>query len=180
MRNPTLCLVYSLLMVGVYAQDDLSYPDLIERMYDLEYVARLPVEGESSGNFSSYDRQSLYDEETKSYINWDANGDGTRFIRKENEGIVVFEKEGPGVIWRVWSALALDGHIKIYVDHQSTPIINQAFSDFFEQLNEEGIQLPQALPGYPSINLPNLMSTLSRGRNRYIPIPYREHCKIVL
>ena len=53
-------------------------------------------------------------------------------------------------------------------------------SDFFEQINEDGIELPKELPGYPSINLPNLMPTLSRGRNRFIPIPYQKHCKIVL
>ena len=168
------------MMVNVSAQDRLTYPDLVARLCDLEYLALPPASGETSGNFSSYDRQSQYDEETETYINWDANADGTGFIKHENEGIVVFEKEGPGVIWRVWSALALDGHIKIYVDHHEVPIIDQPFSDFFEQLNEVGIELPEALPGIPSVNLPNLMPTLSRGRNRFIPIPYKEHCKVVL
>ena len=96
----------------------------------------------------------------------------------EDSSIVVFEKKGPGVIWRVWSALALKGHVEIYVDYEEDPIIDQEFDDFFEQINEDGIILPKSLPGYPSVNLPNLTPTLSRGRNRWIPIPFQKHCKI--
>lgn len=180
MKNIIQTTFFILVTVAASAQDRLSYPDLVGRLYDLEYLALPPDKGETSGNFSSYDRRSQYDEETETYINWDANADGTGFIRREDDGIVVFEQEGPGVIWRFWSALALKGHIKIYVDHQTVPIIDQPFSDFFEQLNEEGIELPEALPGYPSVNLPDLMPTLSRGRNRFIPIPYKKHCKVVL
>ena len=163
-----------------FSQEKLTYPDLVKRLYDMEYLATPPEHGEQSGNFSSFDRSSSYNPKTETYDQWEAGNDGTGYIRKEGNGIVVFEKDGPGVIWRVWSALALSGHIKIYVDHQEQPIIDMSFSDFFEQINEDGIELPKELPGYPSINLPNLMPTLSRGRNRFIPIPYQKHCKIVL
>ena len=57
------------------------------------------------------------------------------------------------------------------------------YSNFFDQINEYGIETPKSwgsLSSYPSVNLPNLMPTLSRGRNRFIPIPYNKHCKIVL
>ncbi len=174
-----LCIAFLFFNGKLSSQDNMSYVDLINRLHDMEYLATPPSPGENSGSFSSYDRRARYDEETNLYEEWDANGDGTGFIREEGESIVVFEKDGPGVIWRVWSALALDGHIKIYVDHEEVPIVDMRFSDFFEQIVEDGIELPKGLPGYPSINLPNLMPTLSRGRNRWIPIPYQKHCKIV-
>ena len=175
-----LLLVLFFLPLASLGQKKITYPELINRLVDLEYLAKPPLNGEVSGSFSSYDRKSKYDFDTKSYINWHANGDGTGYVRKENNNIVVFEQDGPGVIWRVWSALALSGHIKIYIDNQKTPIIDQPFSDFFEQLNEENVELPKNLPGLPSVNLPELMSTLSRGRNRFIPIPFQKNCKIIL
>ena len=168
-----------LLPIVFFGQVKISYPKLVNRMIDLEYLATIPLKGEFSGNFSSYDRKSKYDTLSNTYKNWDANADGTGYVRNENDNIVVFEKDGPGVIWRFWSALALSGKIKIYVDHDTQPIIDQPFAEFFELLDEEGVELPKSLPGLPSINLPELMSTLSRGRNRFIPIPFKKHCKIV-
>ena len=178
MKN--LILILLLAPANFFGQNRITYPELVNRLTDLEYLANPPMDGEISGNFSSYDRNSKYDINTNSYSNWDANRDGTGYIRKINNDIVVFEQDGPGVIWRVWSALPLSGHIKIYIDNKVLPIIDQPFSDFFEQLNEENIELPKNLPGIPSINLPELMSTLSRGRNRFIPIPFQKNCKIIL
>ncbi len=152
------------------AQDTLSYTDLIDRLYDMEYLASPPKIGEESGSFSSYDRRSHYDPKTDVYKQWAANGDGSGFIRKEGEDIVVFEKDGPGVIWRFWSALAEEGHIKIYVDHAEEPIIDKPFKDFFEKFEDD----------IPPMNLPNMVMTLSRGRNHWLPIPFNKHCKIVL
>ena len=156
--------------VMAFPQVKLTYPDVIKRLYDMEYLATPPGKGEQSGNFSSFDRQATYSPTTKTYENWGANSDGTGFIRKEGNGIVVFEKDGPGVIWRVWSALAQNGNIKIYIDHAAKPVYDKPFKDFFEKFDEL----------LPPINLPNLSMTLSRGRNRFIPIPFNKHCKIVL
>ncbi|MEM7369680.1 MAG: DUF2961 domain-containing protein [Bacteroidota bacterium] len=167
---------------GIYLGPELkrySYPDLVNKLYDMEQLAVPPVAAEASGNFSSYDRKSQYDPQTETYVNWTANRDGTGFVRKEGNGIVIFDKTGPGVIWRVWSALAQTGHIKIYIDFADEPVVDMPFSDFFDKINDDGPP-PKSLPGIPSINLPNLMPTLSRGRNRFIPIPYQRHCKIVL
>jgi len=166
-----LILVLSIGMSTVaLAQETLTYPDLVARLYDMEYVATPPQPGEQSGNFSSFDRRSTYEASSKTYDQWGANGDGNGFIREEGDGIVVFEKEGPGVIWRFWSALAIDGVIKVYIDHATEPAISTSFRDFFEKFD--------AL--IPMINIPNLAMTLSRGRNRWMPIPFNSHCKIVL
>ena len=82
----------------------LSFKDLINRLDNLSELAAPPMTGESSGAQTSYNRDSIYNETTGGYENWDENRDGEGFIRKEGDSFVVFEADGPGVIWRVWSA----------------------------------------------------------------------------
>jgi hypothetical protein len=148
----------------------LTYPALVRRLYDLRALAEPPRPGECSGCFSSYDRRSRYNSASGQYEDWDANRDGSGYIRKEGEGIVVFEADGPGVIWRVWSALPEAGHIRIYIDGSDEATIDCPFHDFFSTFGDE----------MPPLNFPDLAPTLSRGRNRFIPIPYNRQCKIVL
>lgn len=84
----------------------MTYQDLLNRVDDLRLLAVPPVPGEASGCMSSYDRRSRYDPDTDTYEDWDANDDGTGYIRRLDDGtIVAFEADGPGVIWRIWSAL---------------------------------------------------------------------------
>ena len=149
----------------------LTYHDLVQRLTDLRRLADPPIVGERSGTFSSYDRRSRFDATTQQYIDWDANDDGTGYIRREDEYIVVFEQTGPGVIWRVWSAFAAHGHIQIFIDGSDEPVVDMPCSDFFGRhpapLNPMGIT-----------NVPELTPTLSRGRNRFLPIPFQHACKI--
>ena len=148
----------------------LTYCDLIDRLTNLERLAQPPLGGERTGTFSSYDRASQYDSESGQYLDWDANNDGSGYIRKEGDSIVAFESDGPGVIWRVWSALPKLGHIRISIVHQPQPVVDLPFRDFFERF---GVEIPP-------LNLPELAPTLSRGRNRFIPIPFNQHCKVLL
>jgi hypothetical protein len=147
-----------------------TYRDLVRRLYDLELLAIPPDPEEQAGSFSSYDRSSVFNPETRLYENWGANDDGGGYIRKEGDGIVALELDGPGVIWRVWSAMPGSGHIRIFLDHGKEPVIDRPFRNYFEMFSDEGC---------PS-NFPNLTPTLSRGRNCYIPIPFQKHCKVVL
>lgn len=147
-----------------------SYEDLLAKMSDLRMLAVPPEEGEKGGCFSSYDRHSVYNEDGDCYENWHANEDNNGFICSEPDGNVVFDMEGPGVIWRVWSALALEGNIRVYIDDMENPVIRMPFRLFFERFYHVEF----------ASNFPNLMPTLSRGRNRWIPIPFNRHCKIVL
>ncbi|EON99204.1 hypothetical protein UCRPA7_5218 [Phaeoacremonium minimum UCRPA7] len=147
-----------------------TYSDLIYRLNDLERLANPPRKGERGGCMSSYDRRSRYDPDTDTYIDWDANDDGTGYIRKEDDWIVAFEQEGPGVIWRVWSAKADTGNIQIFIDDATEPVVDEPFRDLFEKFNND----------FPPMNFPSLVPTLSRARNRFIPIPYNRSCKIRL
>ena len=118
------------------AQESLTYIDLIQRLTDLEHLATLPAPGEKCIQWSSYDRRSKYDKKSGKYIDWSANGDGDGIIRKEGDKEVLAEIEGPGVIWRIWSALAESGHVRIYLDGSTIPSIDMGFKAYFDTRNK--------------------------------------------
>ena len=62
-----------------------------------------PEKGEKSGCFASWDRAARYDEAASKYVKWYANGDGNGFINRV--GTTMMKMDGPGVIWRIWSAI---------------------------------------------------------------------------
>ncbi|NLH41478.1 MAG: DUF2961 domain-containing protein [Planctomycetes bacterium] len=143
----------------------LTYIDLVSRLTDLEYPATLPVPGEKCLQWSSWDRASRYDEAAGKYVKWDANGDGNGIIRKEGDELVFAEIEGPAVIWRIWSALAKEGHVKIYLDGQAEPAVDLPFIGYFNRENTPFV-------------FPALVHEAARGQNCYVPIPFQKSCKI--
>jgi hypothetical protein len=144
----------------------LTYVDLVHRLTDLEYLATIPAPGEACAQWSSYDRRSRYDAVTDKYVGWDANGDGNGIIRKEGNTFVLAEMEGPGCIWRIWSATAAEGHVRIYLDGAAEPVVDLPFKGYFDCQNAP-------------FTRPALVHTVSRGWNNYTPIPYQKSCKIV-
>lgn len=147
-----------------------TYADLVGRLVDLEHLAVLPQQGETCAQWSSWDRASKYDQATGKYVRWDANGDGQGIIRREGEQVVMAEMEGPGCIWRTWSALAQKGHVKIYLDGSTEPTVDLPFEHYFD-----GKHAPF---NYPLISY-RLEDLGCRGQNLYVPIPYQKSCKIV-
>ncbi|MGQ9573832.1 MAG: glycoside hydrolase family 172 protein [Thermoguttaceae bacterium] len=152
------------------AQEQFSYADLVRQLIDLERLALLPAEGETCRQWSSYDRASQYDETSGKYVRWDANGDGHGIIRREGRQQVFAEMEGPGCIFRIWSALPQEGRVKIFLDSSDKPVVDMPFADYFDGKHEP-------------FNWPQLSYRLedvgSRGQNLYFPIPYQKSCKIV-
>jgi hypothetical protein len=145
----------------------LTYVDLVRRLTDLEQLALLPEPGEKTAQWSSYDRASRYDEKSGKYIRWDANGDGDGIIRKENGKLVLAEMQGPGCIWRTWSATPKEGHVRIYLDGTTEPVVDLPFAGYFDGKNE-----PFTRPAL-------VHTTRANGWNNYTPIPYQKSCKIV-
>ena len=167
------CLVLASFVVAAAtarAEEKYTYPDLVRRLTDLERLAVLPVPGETCQQWSSYDRKSRYDEATGKYVDWAANQDGNGIIRQEGEQIVMAEMEGPGCIWRVWSARTGKGHVKIYLDGAAQPAVDLPFADYFT-----GKQAPF---NFPALSY-RLEDQGSRGMNLYVPMPYQKSCKIV-
>lgn len=161
-----LCLLVPQFAVAAPAPT-LTYVDLVHRLTDLEGLATLPLPGEKGALFSSYDRASQYDAATGKYVKWDANGDGGGIIRMEGDEAVLAEMTGPGCIWRTWSATPGDGHVKIYLDGATTPVVDLPFKAYFDHQN--------APFTYPTL----VHTTTANGYNSYVPIPYQKSCKIV-
>ncbi len=145
---------------------NLSYVDLVRRITDLTYLATLPATDDQCAQWSSYDRKSRYDAATGKYLNWDANGDGNGIIRREGDTEVMAEMEGPGCIWRIWSAMPQDGHVRIYLDGAAEPVLDLPFKGYFDGKNAP-------------FTRKSLVHTVARGWNNYTPIPYQKSCKIV-
>ena len=146
-----------------------TYPQLVKRMTDLHELAKLPPKGETTSLASSYDRTSKYDAETDKYIGWAANGDGNGIIRMEGDEAVLMDVQGPGCIWRTWSATAAAGHVKIYLDGATTPTVDLPFKGYFDG---------QTAP----FNRPNLVyipSEAAHGFDNFTPMPFQKSCKIV-
>ncbi|MEK7951104.1 DUF2961 domain-containing protein [Luteolibacter soli] len=158
----------ALLMVGLVASsraETLSYGQVVDRLTSLERLASPVILGERTGASTSHDRGSAYDAASGTYRNWSANDDGLGFIRKEGSDQVMVDLEGPGVLWRVWSAKPEQGHIRIFLDGSTTPVVDKSFRSFSDDLEKE---------------YPGLAMTLSRGRNEFVPIPFAKSCKVVM
>jgi hypothetical protein len=161
----SLCLAI-ILAAPLFGAETLTYVDLIKRLTDLERLAVLPAPGEACAQWSSYDRKSRYDEAAGKYVAWDANGDGNGIIRKEGDKSVFAEMEGPGCIWRIWSAAPKEGHVQIYLDGATEPAVDLPFMAYFDKKNAPFTRSA-------------LVHTTARGWNNYVPIPYQKSCKIV-
>lgn len=86
-------------------------------------------------------------------------------MRREGEFYVAAEVDGPGVLWRFWSAMPGLGHVRIFIDGNKKPVIDKPFREYFAEFEKTYL---------------NLLVTLSRGRNRFIPIPFQKSCKVLL
>jgi len=148
------------------AERTLSYVDLVHKLTDLEGLAVLPPAGETCRQWSSYDRAAQYDQQSDKYLNWGANGDANGIIRQDGDVAVLAEMDGPGCIWRIWSAAPRKGHVKIYLDGASEPAVDLPFIGYFDGKS-------------PPFTYSALVHTASRGQNSCLPIPYQKSCKIV-
>ena len=158
--------------------EDLTFADLCARYTDMEHLAVLPKDGEVGGLASSYDRSSQYDAAKDQYIKWDANADGSGIVREEGDQQVLADIKGAGCIWRIWSAAPGQGHVKIYLDGSTTPVIDTAFEDWFDHRKFFGAwtNLVYMHAGEVTEGPGN---DYDPGGNIYIPIPFQKSCKIV-
>lgn len=144
-----------------------SYVNLIGTLTNLEQLATLPLLGEKSAQWTSQDRSSTYNSGTGQYVNWGANDDFAGNLGPQPDGgIVLAQMNGPGCLWRIWSAQVGAGHVKIFLNGASTPAVDLSFQDYFN-----GSKFP--------FNYPALTYVASGGFNSYLPIPYNVSCKVV-
>lgn len=161
-----MAVVQIMVCVICVGAEEFTYVDLINRLTDLEQLAVLPVAGEKCEQWSSYDRASKYDAVADKYINWDANGDGTGIIAREGDTQVFADIDGPGVIWRIWSAKDGPGHVKIYLDGGEKPAVDLPFTAYFDLKHKP-------------FTRPALVHKTALGLNNYTPIPFQKSCRII-
>ena len=178
MARILLCLGLAAIVAHPLHGQTLTYADLCARYTDLEHLSVLPADGEIGGIATSYDRASQYDSTKDQYLHWDANADGTGFVREEGDGQVLADIKGCGCIWRIWSADQTTGHVKIYLDGSPTPTVDMPFSDYTDR--------HKALGAWTNLNYSHAGevsegpgNNYDPGGNTYIPIPFKTSCKIV-
>ncbi|MDR1156840.1 MAG: DUF2961 domain-containing protein [Oscillospiraceae bacterium] len=184
MQKSVICALSVALLIGILpispfaAPGDgdvhYSYADIVGRLTDLEAVSALPLPGEKAGEWSSYDRASVYNGDTDTYTNWGANGDGGGVIQNlgdagDGKGVKykVAAMTGPGVIWRIWSAQAGSGLIEIYIDGAESPAIAKPFNQLFNGTD-------------PVFGYNALSYTAASGLNCFVPITYNQSCEVYL
>jgi len=128
----------------------------IQELYRLD---RLPILKESIkvASVSSYDRTGG---------NNDGFGGQYSFVRKEKDGLVLADLEGPGLIYRFSTPTPTDDTLEFYFDGQAEPKINVKFRDLF-------------MGKHPGFERP-LVGFGVGGFYCYVPIPYEKSCKVLL
>ena len=150
------------------AVKDLSF--FLLRLVDLDHLPQLE-DGVRTAQFSSYDRKSRLDPASGKYLDWDSNGDSGQYLRVEPNGeAVMAEIDGPGVIWRIWSANP-QGRIRFYFDGSPVPDLDIDFNNLFSG------DIP------PFIKPLVWQRRLALGGNNpasdsYLPIPFARSCKV--
>lgn len=160
MRKAAILVTVLLLAFGAKGAT-IRYVDLLDQMTDMVRLATLPQPGETCQQFSSYDRRSVAPDKPE----WGANGDAGKFLRKDPEGMVLADMDGPGCIFRIWSANP-EGILRIFIDGQAKPELECGFQDI----------VYGKVPPF----LGPVVGRRTGGANLYFPIPYQKHCRVVV
>lgn len=109
------------------------------------------------GSISSYDRTGGND---------DGFSGKYSFIRKEGDGLVIADLQGPGAIYRIWTPTPTNDPVEFYFDGETTPRIRVKFIELFD-----GTQKPFISP---------LSGFGSGGFYTYVPLTYKKSCKVIV
>mgnify|MGYP000283041693 CR=1 FL=1 len=125
----------------------------------LNDLSLLPIlkEGVVCLQHSSYDRTGGNDD--------GFSGTYTALRRTEAGEYVIFDAEGPGCIYRFWSAMPPEGWVKFFFDDETEPRINCNFQEMFQD----------KVPPFAS----PLTGQSSGGWYSYFPISFAKRCIIV-
>ena len=108
-------------------------------------------------------------EQISSYDRTGGNDDGFggtySYIRKENNGLVIADFKGPGIVNRIWTPTPTNDTLLFYFDGENTARLKISFMDLFS-----GKVYPFVKP---------VCGNEAGGYYCYMPIPYKESLKIV-
>lgn len=128
----------------------------LEELYRLD---RLPAFKTSTriGAVTSYDRTGGND---------DGFSGRYSFVRKDDDGLVLADLKGPGVIYRIWTPTPTDDVMEFLFDGETKPRIEVKFRDLF--LGEH--------PAFPS----PLVGFGAGGYYCYVPMAFEKSCVVRL
>ena len=151
--------VIALLGLSAGSAELFAADDWVPGIQDLYRLDRLPVLRESThvASVSSYDRTGG---------NNDGFGGQFSFFRKEEDGLVLAELTGPGVITRIWTPTPTDDLLEFYFDGEDEPRIQVKFRELF-------------MGTHPAFERP-LVGFGAGGFYCYVPLPYKKSCKVFI
>ncbi|MBN1341945.1 MAG: DUF2961 domain-containing protein [Phycisphaerae bacterium] len=114
-------------------------------------------------------RQGVRTYQYSSHDRGGGNGDLNNFLESVDGEDVLLDVKGPGCVCRIWftSTSPGDARIRIYFDGAATPLVDMRLVDFFS-----GDQVPFLSP------LVGNEAVSSGGYYCYVPMPFREGCRI--
>ena len=105
-----------------------------------------------------------------SYDRTGGNDDGFSgkysFVRKEPDGLVIADLQGPGVVYRIWTPTPTDDPVEFYFDGEATPRLTVPFRDLFT-----GKTFPFVAP---------VSGIGAGGFYTYVPLAYAKSLKILV
>lgn len=151
----------------------ITMESLLDEMVSFEESVYYPSPFWTSSQLSSTDKRSISPDQPY----WFGNQDNTRYVRIDNDNAdrrlekVIFDKEGPGVITRIWTAgNVTDVTIRFYFDGERTPRLSVKGNDF--------TKVPFHVPN--GLVYRHLHYDKYGGTSLHVPLPYSERCKITI
>ena len=168
------------------AQQTLTYVDLVKRLTDLERLAVLPAAGRDVRPVVQLrPRQQVRRGDRQVRRLGRQRRRRRHHPQRGRPASVMAEMEGPGCIWRIWSARPKQGHVKIYLDGSEQPAVDLPFVDYFDgkhapftypllSYDLKNIGLPRAEPLLPD-PVPEVVQDRGRqGLGQLLPLHLRD------
>ncbi len=157
--SPIRLFAIVLFSLSIYSTELSAAGDLDPGIQELYRLDRLGVFKESIkvASVSSYDRTGG---------NNDGFGGQYSFVRKEKDGLVLADLQGPGVIYRIWTPTPTDDMLEFYFDGESEPGIRVKFRELFMGKHPVFVR---PLVGYGA-----------GGFYSYVPLTYEKSCKVFI
>lgn len=110
--------------------------------------------------------------QVSSYDRTGGNADDAFGHQVYEGGVVLADLEGPGMVSRIWLK-SIKGAIHFYIDDMESPLMSFMLPDLFEG------RIEYQSPTYSLFSEP-FVGQGSGGYYCYVPIPYKERCRIIV
>lgn len=153
-----------------------SYADIVKRTYDMSQLATVPKAGEGGKQVTSYDRSSVYNEETGLYENWDANADwsGYEGVNPDNGYRILANLEGPGYLTHIMTGQNWSGRLHIWIDGElviDDSFVDVVWGEYFSEFDQLSFKANY-------VNMNGFEDGYQGMIDLAVPITYNESCVV--